>query len=812
MAPEPTLATTNGTDPATVTELSTICCGSLDPSSLTAAGPDHVAWAFDGQIVFGHRDLSAPVDLAFRDLFSLPLETKNFDPRMYFDANHQRWVAAEASYDCTAEGPASFGYGYLDIAFSDGPDPTKGWSAFYYMYIDYMPTDIGLGNSRDAFVVTTSVKAIVDSSCLLEENHGNEVLSFDWRSVSADPDAALSYWQYAPGPDWFRILVPALQYPATDPEAHLVSVAQRASGPNQIVHQTVNSSTGNIHSEFLTDTGVIREMLAPPPVLQESSSVHLQMRVFGPTSVVWQGERLVFASNDRCTPVGDDTVRACARISELDTSTVPATLVQDFLLGKDELHAYGPGLALTQVGDLHVTFTRSSESVLAEAVMVRQAGDDAGDTVSVETVFQHAASGFTGAKTSHYQQLAVDPIMPDTAWLLTQIRMYEMTQLSTSSGATYNPISPVRILDSRDGTGLSGAFAANAPRSFNVAGEATIPADAIAITGNVTVTGQSAAGYVSLTPSPTSTPTSSTLNFPLGDVRANNVTIPLNSDGDLSAVYKAGAGKTAHVIVDVTGYFLADDSGATYATVTPARILDSRTGTGVTGKFLASEPRSFPVWGAGGVPPDAVAVTGNLTITNQTKAGFVSLTPLEAANPTTSTLNFPLGDNRANGVTVPLSANGSLAAVYVAAAGGTADLLFDVTGYYVEGTSGLRFYPLNPARIMDTRSNALTQLFGAFTSSQPRTLVTGGHFGVPVDGLAVTGNLTVVGQTKAGFVAITKDPTATPGVSTLNFPVGDARANGVTVPLNAANDMALVYKAVAGAKTHLILDLTGYFR
>jgi hypothetical protein len=30
--------------------------------------------------------------------------------------------------------------------------------------------------------------------------------------------------------------------------------------------------------------------------------------------------------------------------------------------------------------------------------------------------------------------------------------------------------------------------------------------------------------------------------------------------------------------------------------------------------------------------------------------------------------------------------------------------------------------------------------------------------------------------------------------------------------LNAANDLALVYKATTGATTHLILDVTGYFK
>jgi hypothetical protein len=143
---------------------------------------------------------------------------------------------------------------------------------------------------------------------------------------------------------------------------------------------------------------------------------------------------------------------------------------------------------------------------------------------------------------------------------------------------------------------------------------------------------------------------------------------------------------------------------------------------------------------------------------------------------------------------------------------GTTNLIFHVTGYYLAGTSGLRFYPLSPRRIMDTRLTSGTQLAGRFTSSVPRVLVTGGHAGIPGDAAGVTGNLTVTGQTKAGYVSLTRTPTSIPPVSTLNFPLGDVRANGVTVPLNGTNDMALVYKATSGATTNLILDLTGYFR
>jgi hypothetical protein len=76
----------------------------------------------------------------------------------------------------------------------------------------------------------------------------------------------------------------------------------------------------------------------------------------------------------------------------------------------------------------------------------------------------------------------------------------------------------------------------------------------------------------------------------------------------------------------------------------------------------------------------------------------------------------------------------------------------------------------------------------------------------------VTGNLTVTAQTQGGYVSITKTKTNAPTVSTINFPSGDTRANGVTVPLDGNDDIHLVYKSSSGATTHLLLDVTGYFR
>jgi len=386
----------------------------------------------------------------------------------------------------------------------------------------------------------------------------------------------------------------------------------------------------------------------------------------------------------------------------------------------------------------------------------------------------------------------------------------DIGRAKTYDPATYVPLTPARILDTRDGTGLSGAFTSRAARTFQVTGRGGVPANAIAVTGNLTVTGQTSRGYLYVGPEPMNNPTTSTLNFPVGDDRANAVTVALGGGGTLSVTYASpNNGTTAHAIFDVTGYFTPDTSGATYVPITPARLLDSRSGTGLSGAFSSHVARTFGVTG-GVVPAQATAVTGNLTVTGQTSAGFLYVGPIPMNNPTSSTLNFPLGDDRASAVTVALGAGGTLSVTYAASTlGPTAQVIFDVTGYFTPGTSGAKYVPLTPARLVDTRFN--TGLSGPCSSHVARTWqVTGGI--VPSNATAVTGNLTVTGQTSLGFLYMGPVAMNDPTSSTLNFPLGDDRANAVTVALGTGGTLSVTYAApTLGPTAHVIFDATGYF-
>jgi hypothetical protein len=81
-----------------------------------------------------------------------------------------------------------------------------------------------------------------------------------------------------------------------------------------------------------------------------------------------------------------------------------------------------------------------------------------------------------------------------------------------------------------------------------------VPANAIGVTGTLTVTRQDVEGYLSLTPTKIDIPTTSTLNF-LKDNRATGVTVPLGG-GKLAIAYAPTRYRYTDAVFDVSGYFI----------------------------------------------------------------------------------------------------------------------------------------------------------------------------------------------------------------------------------------------------------------
>jgi len=129
------------------------------------------------------------------------------------------------------------------------------------------------------------------------------------------------------------------------------------------------------------------------------------------------------------------------------------------------------------------------------------------------------------------------------------------TDADTLGGLVYYTVVPCRVVDTRGGAPVGGpVLQAQETRAFAIAGHCGIPADAKAVSINMTVTQPGAMGHVRLFPAGLVVSTVSSINYAAGQTRANNAFVTLNAVGELAAFVSQAQG-TVHLIVDVNGYY-----------------------------------------------------------------------------------------------------------------------------------------------------------------------------------------------------------------------------------------------------------------
>ena len=85
-------------------------------------------------------------------------------------------------------------------------------------------------------------------------------------------------------------------------------------------------------------------------------------------------------------------------------------------------------------------------------------------------------------------------------------------------------------------------------------GHCGVPADAVAVAFNFTITQPTDAGDLRVFPGGGGLPLVSTLNWRPGQTRANNAVVGLGPSGDVT-VHPDQATGTVHFIIDINGYF-----------------------------------------------------------------------------------------------------------------------------------------------------------------------------------------------------------------------------------------------------------------
>lgn len=273
----------------------------------------------------------------------------------------------------------------------------------------------------------------------------------------------------------------------------------------------------------------------------------------------------------------------------------------------------------------------------------------------------------------------------DTTDLIADITGY----FTPTAAAGFAPVGPSRLVDTRTGTGAPrGQIPGRNSIPVQIAGATPgLPSGGItAVALNVTVTNPREDGHLIVYPSGQAVPTASNLNFTAGQTIANSVVVPVGADGRIRVFNGAWAG--ADVIVDVVGYYGANETGA-FMPVDPERMLDTRDpatwlGGPLKGRYYAYLPMTTRT--------DIPAFVFNATVTNtgddghltvasdpNTLADYKSGYPYPVSAPNTSSLNWRRGSTVPNLVQVT---PGQGIIDFFNESDGNLDLIVDIFGYY----------------------------------------------------------------------------------------------------------------------------------
>ncbi|PZG01358.1 hypothetical protein C1I99_07590 [Micromonospora deserti] len=408
-------------------------------------------------------------------------------------------------------------------------------------------------------------------------------------------------------------------------------------------------------------------------------------------------------------------------------------------------------------------------------------------------------------------------MLPGTASAAPAAPQAAAAVLDDVTGAYY-PVSPARLMDTRNGTGgRTGALGAGQKFDLQVSGRGGIPSTGVgAVVLNVTVTGPTMNSYLTAYPAGEARPTASSINFPKGWLGSNSVTVKLGSGGKVSIYNHLGS---THVVVDVVGFYAVDNSltdraGNQYQPYLPTRLWDTRNDG--TGKMPAGSwidySLDFDEYNS-----NVKTVIVNLTAVSPAKSGFLTAWSGVGSRPTASTVNYLVAKNVPNLAyikTTPCLGTGddwwctAGAPKWRVYTSQSAHIVTDLVGVMDDGAMeyGLRFKPMSPTRIVDTRIGQGASVFGpgsVRTITPPAEMVSEdtGVLALNVTAVAPSNN-TVITLWPAGY------DLPKPESSNLNPYAGVTVSGGALTPVGP--DGSFNMHNLSGT-THMVTDVVGTF-
>ncbi len=259
--------------------------------------------------------------------------------------------------------------------------------------------------------------------------------------------------------------------------------------------------------------------------------------------------------------------------------------------------------------------------------------------------------------------------------VILDISGYFVSSARNSSGLVFFPITPCRLVDTRNASGPLGgpALAGATTRTFPLlSSTCNVPSSAQSYSLNFTaLPTANGLGFLTAWATGKPQPVTSILNAPGTSTAANAAIVSAGTSGAISVF----ATETTDLIIDINGYFAPPPGGLAFFTFPPCRTLDTRKPAGAPpiNELLMLNVTANVC----GVPASAQAYLFNATVVPPGSLGFLTLWPNGTPQPGTSTLNAFDGAVTSN-MAIVATTNGSVNA-FVSA---PTHLIMDIFGYF----------------------------------------------------------------------------------------------------------------------------------
>ncbi|MFN8074869.1 MAG: LamG-like jellyroll fold domain-containing protein [Kineosporiaceae bacterium] len=292
----------------------------------------------------------------------------------------------------------------------------------------------------------------------------------------------------------------------------------------------------------------------------------------------------------------------------------------------------------------------------------------------------------------------------------------------------------------------------------------------------------------------------------IGDVRTSSTTFGSNLKGQVAQI------RAYTTAIDPA---VNETPPSYYKTVNPARLLDTRSGTGgTTGPVAGGKTIRLQLRGVAPIPSsvDVTAVAMTLTSVSPSTDGWLMAYAENTPRPNAALTQYKGGAGNVSDFAIVQLGNNGYVDIYTT---GTTQIMVDVIGYFTTNptTAGsMTYFPSTPETILDTRGDKNGGALGApiakINSGSTLAVQVAGKAGVPLGADAALVHLSAADAPAPGYLEAWPDGATPPNSSMLQYPGAFARAITQIVPLASNGKMDL---RPSTGPVNLIATVIGYF-